>query len=496
MKIIFTFLLSYNLFASEGLTKLGERLFNDIRFSEAFYTASKADPNLFTQETIKDANACIRCHKIDEQFDVTNGLGMRTYSDFTKLSVVPFNPKDFVKQTNRNTPPLVGIGSKWNNNRFSHWDAEFFDHSETVLGNFTGRNMGWHTSQQDDAFFNIINIIKNDNGQDVLSQEFGGSYSNILLAVDPALPDELRLAEDERIDVFQVDDQSIIDLVVKAVTAYMDDLNFATDEDDHFTASPYDQFLKINNLPMKPYEGESTFNYSMRLRSAIINLKDPKYIEPKYFSTHGKYFAFDEKAFNGMKTFFSANENGVSRGQCIQCHNAPLFTDNLFHNVGTSQIDYDRVHGEGKFNQLKVPTFEQRNNGVLKNLTADINDPQRYDLGVWNFFGKLDKPELTNYIKELMCGSVDNCEVKDLHIRTLATFKTPGLRNLNHSAPYFHNGMAKTLSESISLYQEASILRKKNLLRNGDPRLRMMNLNQNDIDEIESFLNSLNEDYE
>jgi hypothetical protein len=45
--------------------------------------------------------------------------------------------------------------------------------------------------------------------------------------------------------------------VARLVAAYVASLEFARDENEEFVASPYDVFVRINNLPRKPAKKES-----------------------------------------------------------------------------------------------------------------------------------------------------------------------------------------------------------------------------------------------
>ena len=55
-------------------------------------------------------------------------------------------------------------------------------------------------------------------------------------------------------------------------------------------------------------------------------------------------------------------------------------------------------------------------------------------------------------------------------------FKVPLLRNIEKTAPYFHDGSVKTLDEAIAIMAEYQIGKK---------------LDQKDIDDIKAFLSSL-----
>jgi cytochrome c peroxidase len=78
---------------------------------------------------------------------------------------------------------------------------------------------------------------------------------------------------------------------------------------------------------------------------------------------------------------------------------------------------------------------------------------------------------------------------------TIATFKTPGLRDLGHSAPYLHTGRANDLAAVVALYAKSSGLARAETMRNADPLMKRIALKAADTAALVAFLNSLNEDY-
>jgi cytochrome c peroxidase len=508
-----TLLFSLNSYSNEALEALGERLFNDIRFSQQFLKVSAGNVNYELQSIdaspeldtivirgqehpspfIGNTVSCSTCHMVDQAFEMNPG-GMRGYNDFAIRTKIP-QRSDGKIETLRNTPTLVGIGSKYAQNRFSHHDGEFHDHSQTVLGNFSGRNMGWLKKDSKIALKNIINIIKKDNGKGALAQEFGGAYSKIFLGVDPSIPEEFRLPSTHQIDVFSVSDQEILAKVVEYVTAYMDGIDFEKNEEGIYTGSPYDEFLKINNLPAEPKEKQSIAQYSASLIREFVKLKNPKFVVKKRFDTHDKSFGFNEKEWSGLKTFFNIGQNNkMVRGMCVNCHMPPLFTDQFFHNVGVTQFDYDSIHSEGDFSELSIPSLSARKNDYFLN-NPKAQNKNLVDLGMWNFFGRTDKEILTTYVKKSLCQN-SKCTNEELLPYLIGRFKTPTLRNLGHSGPYFHSGKKDNLDKVLDHYIDASKLMKLGALRNGAPQMRMMNINPLHKENLKAFLNSLNENYE
>ena len=476
--------------ASESLELMGERLFNDPRFSRAFYNISKGDVNY--PYDVKDSKSCASCHLVDQHFE---SQGMRIYNDFQQRSPIPLR-EDHKTHALRNSPTLVGIGSKYAQNSFSHFDGEFADHSKTVVANFTGRNMGWLGNEKNMARSNISRVIRQDDGTIGISQDFGGSYQKVFLGIDPSLPNELKLPKEHRLDVFKATDAQIIQKVTFFINEYLKGLDFQKDESGHYSGSVYDMFLEKNNIPKAPKNGQSLLEYSRDLMRAFARLEDPKFVPPIYLETHKRSFEFSKQEWQGLKIFFNLGGlKRMGRGMCFQCHLPPLFTDQKFHNVGVTQIEYDKVHGSGSFNHMDIPKLEERRDTYYLTRPS-VKDKEKVDLGLWNFFARKNKKKLTRYIFNELCKNGGLCSKGDILDLTIARFKTPTLRNLNHSAPYFHHGKIKTLSKVIEHYQIVSTLTRQGKLRNAALQLRPIALDETDILDLKAFLDTLNSDYD
>jgi len=135
---------------------------------------------------------------------------------------------------------------------------------------------------------------------------------------------------------------------------------------------------------------------------------------------------FTDLELDGHDIFFDVSEDVERHAECGHCHNAPLFTTNEFFNNG---ID-------------KVATLN------------DFIDP--------------GKGLLTN-------RPFDN-----------GTFKVPTLRNIEHSAPYMHDGRFATLDEVIDHYITGG-----NHADNLAPVLRPLILNDYDRSALIAFIRTL-----
>ncbi|MGA2992120.1 MAG: hypothetical protein ABSD88_16710 [Candidatus Korobacteraceae bacterium] len=198
-------------------------------------------------------------------------------------------------------------------------------------------------------------------------------------------------------------------------------------------------------------------------------------------------------------------------GNCAACHTPPHFTDFKFHNTGATQDEYDAIHGMGAFARLAIPGYRERKRNpnaflpvtprhpnaseVFRSIPS-ISDPRKVDLGMWNIYANDDFPEPQRPMQALMCAPGSSCAPKQILPRTIALFKTPTVRDLGQSDPYLHSGQAKTIEDVLIFYQRVSALARLGKLRNGDPAIAGISLDDLDVVYLAAFLRSLNEDYE
>ena len=211
----------------------------------------------------------------------------------------------------------------------------------------------------------------------------------------------------------------------------------------------------------------------------------------------------------------AASNSSAHAGNCFACHPAPEFTDARFHNNGAAQEEYDAVHGAGSFAQLTIPSYAQRSRQPNRYLPATpihprassvfrsvpvLGNPSATDLGMWNIFANPDFPAVQTEMRRLLCDTADaipgRCDPSALLPRTIARFRTPPLRDLGHSWPYLHTGRMATVEDVLHFYLRVSALARDGKLRNADPELTRISLDEQDIAALAAFLRSLDEDYD
>ena len=529
---------------------VGERLFVETRFAQAFKahldagghvndTLPAGDPIMDLSETTGSGVGlpgpfagltmnCRACHLVDEHVG-TPGGGMRTYADFAQRSPLP-NRSDGTRTAPRNSPPLVNASLNRPGGALFHFDGEFSTMEELTAGTFTGRNFGWLPGQKSEAIHHMAQVMRGDDGSGVIAQQFDGlPYRTLFTGTDPAIPDELRLPPEFRTFIGSGSDQEIFDAAVKVVAAYVKSLQFSQEEESGaLIRSPFDVFLSLNGLPQEPNNGETPLDYSRRLLTLVNGLVSPQFVTSNphrgngLFQFHAQPFQFGAQELEGLKIFLAEpsaipptrQELSTGKiGNCLACHAAPSFTDFKFHNTGTTQREYDSIHGVNSFAALTIPNLAARNgnyNGFLPatevhpnaserfRAIPSLTDPALTDLGVWNVFANPDMPNPQAKIRALLCEDQVPCPLSDATLldRAIARFKTPGLRDLSHSTPFMHNGQFATLHDIIDFYIKVSSQSRAGMLRNGAVQLQGIALTTGDIAPLVAFLKSLNEDYQ
>jgi hypothetical protein len=197
-------------------------------------------------------------------------------------------------------------------------------------------------------------------------------------------------------------------------------------------------------------------------------------------------------------------------GNCASCHVAPNFTDFGMHNTGATQEEYDAVHGDGAFAGLTVPDYPERQahpdaylpptpNHPLAlgrfRSPASASDASLTDLGMWNVYANTDFPSPQQRLQDLVC-STPPCDPSQVLTLTIGRFKTPTLRDLGHSQPYLHTGRMDTIEKVLDFYRHTALLAQAGKLRNADPNIAGISIDDQDSTALAAFLRSLNEDYD
>jgi cytochrome c peroxidase len=200
---------------------------------------------------------------------------------------------------------------------------------------------------------------------------------------------------------------------------------------------------------------------------------------------------FSSRELAGLRTFLDR-----ASANCVACHEPPEFTDHLFHNVGVSQTEYDGLHGIDAMHDFTTPSFASLLGATPPPaLTADHDHRDYADLGAWHVLSQFaaKSREIPPFWRDLLCKLHSNCGQSEMEAMAWASFKTPTLRNISRTAPYFHNGQAATLEDVVRFYRRSGALAAMGRIRNTDPELVSVRMETGRIDDLAAFLRTLEE---
>jgi cytochrome c peroxidase len=163
----------------------------------------------------------------------------------------------------------------------------------------------------------------------------------------------------------------------------------------------------------------------------------------------------DAEEAEGLKVF-------IGNGKCISCHLGPNFSDWKFHNIGVAQ------EGQNVF-----MTDDGREDGLALVVNDPFNCASAYS----------DRPDK------------DGCAVNSIDLDPNATadfagaFKTPGLRSVSQTAPYFHTGGEESLDDVVDHYDEGGD--GDGFLGHVDPNIVPLHLTDEEKSALVAFLKTL-----
>ncbi|MDQ3012593.1 MAG: cytochrome-c peroxidase, partial [Acidobacteriota bacterium] len=171
--------------------------------------------------------------------------------------------------------------------------------------------------------------------------------------------------------------------------------------------------------------------------------------------------AFDRFMAGDAKAVSDSAKRGFAlfrgRGRCSRCHTfsdaMPFFTDFSYHNTGVAANHPD-------FDKLAREAFAVADTDRTKTV--------------------IDRLAQQNGGHEL--GRI----LVSYQVFDIGAYRTPSLRNVALTAPYFHNGSARTLADVIRFYNEGG---KANLNREWE--LAALSLTEGEQHDLVAFLESL-----
>lgn len=218
----------------------------------------------------------------------------------------------------------------------------------------------------------------------------------------------------------------------------------------------YDQVVaRVRALPEYSAEFQSVFGAEVtiaRLGQAIAAYERTLVSGDSPFDRFnaGDQSAMSDAAKRGLTVF-------RGRGRCSRCHTfseaMPFFTDFQYHNTGVAM-------NNPNYDKLSRVAFDAVDTEQSKEVIDRLaKQPGGEDLGRVRF----------SYV-----------------VFDIGAFRTATLRNIALTAPYFHDGSARTLAEVVKFYNEGG---KANVAREWD--LAPLGLTEDEQRDLVAFLESL-----
>ena len=190
---------------------------------------------------------------------------------------------------------------------------------------------------------------------------------------------------------------------------------------------------------------------------------------------------------------------GVSQGNCVSCHGGPEFTDAAFTSLAEDGEELELIEVEETPGLVGGLLSVSTETGLLDNGFSNIGvRPTGEDLGRGG--AELGKPlsfvrgALAGYTfaPELPCGEppLEPCPAK---LQVDGAFKIPGLRNVELTGPYFHNGGQATLEQVVEFYDRRGDFSDVNIA-NLDRNMALLDLNEGDEELVIEFLLALTDE--
>jgi len=187
------------------------------------------------------------------------------------------------------------------------------------------------------------------------------------------------------------------------------------------------------------------------------------------------------------------------KGRCIRCHGGPETTNASVSNIVDgliipAELLEHMFMGDGNFAVYDNGFY---NTGMRPCAGLQPNGQQGScdDLGVGASIGPLNLPLSNARLQQMPNSPVTRVEFVGPTNRIVAdgAFKTPGLRNVELTAPYFHNGGMLTLEQVVEFYNRGGDFANFNM-NNLDLDITPLSLTADEKTALVAFLKALTDE--
>jgi cytochrome c peroxidase len=196
-----------------------------------------------------------------------------------------------------------------------------------------------------------------------------------------------------------------------------------------------------------------------------------------------RFAAGDKNALNAQQRLGLAIFQ--DKGRCINCHSGPELTGAAFSNVNNQRVERmtmadgaAAIYDNGFYNIGVRPTAEDPGLGGTDPFGNPLSETRMVAAGntalLGNNFGTAKMPSGQRIVAD-------------------GAFKTPGLRNVEFTGPYFHNGGKATLMQVVDFYNRGGDYGNANR-DNFDFSIAPLGLNDTEKEALVAFLLALSDE--
>jgi cytochrome c peroxidase len=176
----------------------------------------------------------------------------------------------------------------------------------------------------------------------------------------------------------------------------------------------------------------------------------------------------------------------TGKGRCAQCHGGAELTNASVQNVANQRLERMimgnggcAIYDNGFYNIGVRPTADDIARGGTDPFGNPLSDTRRA------MQGRFEDPNLDPPL-----GQVPEC---DNRANVDGTFKTPALRNVDLTGPFFHNGGKSTLLQVVQFYNRGGDFANQNI-DNLDPDIQVLGLTADERTALVAFLRALTDE--
>lgn len=268
----------------------------------------------------------------------------------------------------------------------------------------------------------------------------------------------------------------------------------------------------LGSRSLSPLPGLSTLTYAELVRSAFkqewwqgaLMIKGYTHMETNFSLYFGlaiqMYEAtlvsdqtpFDDYAEGKTNALTAQQKRGLDLffgdAHCANCHGGAEFTKASVHHIKNERLE-NMIMGDGGKAFYDSGFYNIGVRPTLESLGVGGKDPFGFPLSE----SRLAR-DFGDKAFEKLIGEKPNEKPKPKdRVAANGAFKTPGLRNVELTAPYFHNGGQRTLREVVDFYNRGGDFHENNI-DDLDPDVENLGLSDADKDAIVAFLKSLTDE--